>query len=522
MKHRNEYKNQNPSLNNHTTNVIATMFKQNLQQKLLQKLSPQQIQLIKLLEVPTVQLEQRIKKEIEDNPLLEEGRVEEPTTENQEEAGDEGEDFTQEEVFDDHKDPEDDYSYGDYATDDDIPNYKLYANNSSPDDKRSEVPFAMGKSFNEYLKDQIELDDFTEHEKLLAEYIIGNIDEDGYLRRTLSSIVNDLAFKQNIKTSEEELKKILLVIQQCDPPGVGATDLRECLLLQLRRKVSIPGSSPYIKLAYDILDKFFDEYTKKHYEKIENKLSIKESDLKRAHKEVLRLNPKPGNSFNEQFARNINHHIIPDFVLDNLDGKLELSLNAKNAPELRISAAYANLLQNSGKDKKNRQDKEALTFVKQKLDSAKWFIDAIKQRQNTLLTTMNAIVEYQKEYFVEGDETKLHPMILKDIAEKTNLDISTISRVANSKFVQTHFGILPLKYFFSEGMQTENGDEVSTREIKKILEECIDNESKKRPLTDEKLSEILQEKGYLIARRTVAKYREQMNIPVARLRKQLQ
>lgn len=482
------------------------MLKQSLDQKLLQKLSPQQIQMIKLLEIPTLQLEQRIKNELEENPVLEEG-----------EQGDDLESPVEEEEENYNNDEE--FSFEDYINDEDIPNYKLYSKSSSQEDKKEEIPFSVSVSFHEYLENQIGLKSLTEREYMLALYIIGNIDEDGYLRRKIESIVNDLAFTQNIKTSEEELEDILKIIQDLEPAGVGARNLRECLLLQIQHK---DDSDRYISLAKQILQQFFHEFTKKHYEKIKTRLKISDDDLQEAIDEILKLNPKPGAALSDKESRSF-QTIIPDFILENNDGKLELSLNSKNVPDLRINRNYSEMLEDYQKNKKNqtKEQKEAVSFVKQKLDSAKWFIDAIKQRQNTLLLTMNAIIEYQYDFFQTGDESKLKPMILKDIAEKTGLDISTISRVANSKYIQTYFGIYPLKYFFSEGMQKEDGEEVSTRQIKSILKECIDNEDKKKPLTDEKLASILKEKGYKIARRTVAKYREQLGLPVARLRKEI-
>lgn len=482
------------------------MLKQRLQQKLLQKLSPQQIQMIKLLEIPTMQLEQRIKKEIEENPVLEEGR--------EKDEFDSGTDD-----MDTSTSEKDDFSIDEYLNKDDIPSYKLYSRNFSKDDKKTEIPFSIGTTFHDHLDTQLGLRRLDEHEHALAEYVIGNIDEDGYLRRDLEAISDDLAFSLNIESNEEELLTILRIIQDFDPVGVGARDLRECLLLQIRAK---DQGNPDVALATEIVRYHFDEFTRKHYDKIKNKLDVSDEDLKNAIEEILHLNPKPGSSFSDPLNKTT-HVIIPDFILENDEGVLEISLNGRNTPELRISRTYSDMLESyaSSKNKPSSEQKEAVTFVKQKLDSAKWFIDAIKQRQNTLLVTMNAILEYQEEYFEEGDETKLKPMILKDIADKTGLDISTISRVANSKYIQTHFGIFPLKFFFSEGLQTESGEEVSTREIKKILQDCIDNEEKRKPLTDDKLAAILQEKGYHIARRTVAKYREQLNIPVARMRKEL-
>lgn len=483
------------------------MLKQSLQQKLLQKLSPQQIQLIKLLEIPTLQLEQRVKKEIEENPALEEGS-----------EGYEDE-YQQEDDYQDD-DNGDEFSMDDYIEDDEIPNYKLQASNYSKDDEHKEIPYSEGASFHEFLRNQLSLKvSLDEENRTLAEYIIGNIDDDGYLRRNLKSIIDDLAFSQGIRTKETDLYMLLKKIQELDPPGVGARDLQECLLLQIERKDFDKES---VQHAEKILRHHFVEFTKKHYEKITKRLNISRDQLKDALDEILHLNPKPGGAFSDPSSANI-HAIIPDFILDNNNGKLELSLNSRNVPELHVSQTYADMLKAFAKDKKSRtrQDKEAITFVKQKLDSARWFIDAIQQRQATLLLTMNAILEYQYDYFQDGDERKLKPMILKDIAEETGLDISTISRVANSKYIQTDFGIFPLKSFFSEGMQTEDGEEVSTREIKNILKDCITNESKRKPLTDEKLTNILKDKGYKIARRTVAKYREQLDIPVARLRKEV-
>lgn len=491
------------------------MLKQRLQQKLLQKLSPQQIQMIKLLEIPTVQLEQRIKKELEENPVLEEGFEGEEDSGNSEENKDSEESASEEE----RSAEEDEFSFDDYLEDDDIPDYRLSLKNYSPDDKKAEIPFSIGQSFHDHLESQIGLRSFDERQRMLALYIIGNIDDDGYLRRDLENIVDDLAFTQNITSSEEELAEILKIIQQFDPPGVGARDLQECLLLQLERK---DLKLPQLQLAYNILKHHFMAFTKKHYEKIIEKLGITQDELKKAIDEILKLNPKPGSAFSDPLNKMV-QHIVPDFILENQDGNIQLSLNARNIPDLRLSRQYTEMLKafTSGSKKPSREDKNAITFVKQKLDSARWFIDAIKQRQNTLLLTMQAIIEYQKEFFLTGDETKLKPMILKDIAGLTGLDISTISRVANSKYIQTPYGIYQLKYFFSEGLQTDMGEEVSTREIKTILQELIENEDKHKPLTDEKLTEILQNKGYQIARRTVAKYREQLNIPVARLRKEL-
>ena len=460
------------------------MLKQSLDQKLLQKLSPQQIQMIKLLEIPTLQLEQRIKHEIEENPVLEEGENQDENTEN---------DYDTEEET--STSGEDEFSFDDYLNDEDTPTYKLYAKNTSKDDKHEEIPFRVSTSLHEHLENQIGLKSLSDRQHFLATYLIGNIDDDGYLRRKLESIVNDLAFTQNIKTTEEELEDVLRIIQGLEPVGVGARNLRECLLLQIKAK---DHDEPAIKLARKILEQYFNEFTKKHYEKIITRMKITEDELQSAFDEILKLNPKPGSNFAETDTRAI-QTIIPDFILDNNNGKLELSLNSKNAPDLRINKDYSEMLEAYQKNKKNqtKKEKEAISFVKQKLDSAKWFIDAIKQRQNTLLLTMNAIIEYQYDFFLHGDESKLKPMILKDISDKTGLDISTISRVANSKYIQTPFGIYPLKYFFSEGMQNEDGEEVSTRQIKSILKECIDNEDKTKPLTDEKLAKILKKLGFL-------------------------
>ena len=485
------------------------MLKQSLQQKLLQKLSPQQIQMIKLLEIPTIQLEQRIKKELEENPVLEEGKEEEEFQDNGEE-----------EISEDNLENDiDEFSLDDYINDEDIPSYKLSASNYSKDDKKEDIPFSIGISFHDHLQDQIGLRHLSEKEEVLALYLIGNLDDDGYARRNLEAIANDLAFSQNIETNEDELLEVLRIVQDLEPVGVGARTLQECLLLQIESK---DQELPEIKLARKILKYYFNEFTKKHYEKIITRLTISENELKDSVNEILKLNPKPGSSFSD--STRVIQTLVPDFILENNEGELQLNLNARNAPDLKLSYTYTEMLQSysqKSKSEKTKSDKEAISFVKQKLDSAKWFIDAIRQRQNTLLLTMNAIIEYQYNYFLDGDEAMLKPMILKDIAEKTNLDISTISRVANSKYIQTHFGIYALKYFFSEGLQTESGEEVSTREIKSILKECINAENKKKPLTDDKLTEILIEKGYKIARRTVAKYREQLNIPVARLRKEL-
>ncbi len=466
--------------------------------------------MIKLLEIPTLQIEQRIKKELEENPALEEGSEEDEDISPLE---------AEEDQFEDNDKDQEEFTLDDYIQEDEIPEYRLQANNySKEDEKRSEIPFSVGSTFQEHLEAQLSLRDLTEKQAILGEYILGNIDEDGYLRRELVNIVDDLAFLQNVTTTEKELEEVLAIIQDLDPPGVGARTLRECLLIQLAIK---DRTQPALKTAYTVLDLHFEEFSKRHYDKITSKMGITETELKAAIDEILKLNPKPGSLYSDSFNR-ASQPIIPDFILEHTEEGFDLHLNSRNLPELRLNASYNEMLQTYVRDKGQKKEmKEAVMFVKQKIDSARWFIDAIRQRQNTLLLTMNAILKYQEEYFIDGDETKLKPMILKDVAEMTGLDISTVSRVANSKYIQTHFGIMPLKYFFSEGLQTDSGEEVSTREIKRILQDCIENEEKRRPLTDERLTEILQEKGYLIARRTVAKYREQLNIPVARLRREI-
>jgi len=480
-------------------------LKQQLTQKLEQRLSPQQIQLMKLLQVPTMELDQRIKQEIEENPALEEGA---------DEVDDEFD--NQADEFDDDSDGEDEFDLSDYL-DDDVADYKTQANNSSKDDEERVIPLSGEQSFQEKLTEQLHLLDLDDKQFMIADVLIGNLDESGYLNRDLEAIVDDLAFALNIETSEKEVEEILHLIQELDPAGVGARNLQECLLLQIKRK----QDGDIVRFtSKKILENHFEEFTKKHYEKIAKKLEIEDVDLKEAIDEILKLNPKPGGSMRET-AKNY-QQIIPDFMLFENDGRLELSINGRNAPELKVSKEYESMLRSYAEGaKSSKADKEAVTFVRQKLDSAKWFIDAIKQRQQTLLLTMDAIRHYQEAYFLTGDETKLKPMILKDIADMVGLDISTISRVANSKYVQTNFGIYPLKYFFSESLSTDSGEEVSTREVKKILLDAIEGEEKRNPLTDEKLMELLNEKGYNIARRTVAKYREQLNLPVARMRKEL-
>jgi RNA polymerase sigma-54 factor len=477
-------------------------LRQHLIQKLEQRLSPQQIQLMKLLQVPTMELDQRIKQEIEENPALEEGKEQDD------------DDFSNEESFEENDNEE--FDINDYL-DDDVADYKTKSSNQSKDDDDKVIPFSGGHTFRERLSEQLQLLDLDSSQKTVANVLIGNLDEAGYLNRDIEAIVDDLAFSMNIHTTEEDIVSVLKMIQDLDPAGIGARNLQECLLVQINRKQD--GNISRFT-AKKILENHFEEFTKKHYDKISKKLEINDEDLKEAIEEILKLNPKPGGS-SKGSTKNY-QQIIPDFIINENDGRLELTLNSRNAPELRISREYENMLRSYSEGAKtSKSDKDAVTFVRQKLDNAKWFIDAIRQRQNTLLLTMTAILRYQENYFVSGDETKLKPMILKDIADIVDLDISTVSRVANSKYVQTHFGVFSLKYFFSESLSTDSGEEVSTREVKKILSEAVDAENKKTPLTDEKLMNLLRGRGYNIARRTVAKYREQLNIPVARMRKEL-
>ena len=491
---------------------------QGLYLKQLQKLSPQQIQLMKLLQVPTALLEERIKEELEVNTALETGEEEETEefendkTENEIEPDDEFD-------LDGSTDEYDNIDISDYVQDgdDDIADYKMRDENYPEKDDNKTIPHKVETGFNELMLEQLGQLNLDDHKQKVAEQIIGNLDDDGYLRREIAAIVDDMAFRQNIQTSEEEMLELVAQIQEFDPAGVCARNLQECLLIQLKRKDT---ESPHIQLAITILEKYFDEFTKKHYDKILRGLNIDDEELKSIINQIIKLNPKPGGTIGDNNKGET--YVIPDFFIINNAGKLELTLNSRNAPELRISEGYREMLKDYDKgSKKDKRQKEAVLFIKQKIDSAKWFIDAILQRQHTLLSTMEAIMNYQYDFFITGDETELRPMILKDIAEKTGLDISTVSRVANSKFVQTEFGSYRLKFFFSESLQTDSGEEVSTREVKKILSDLIEAENKKNPLSDERLTELLQEKGYNIARRTVAKYREQLNMPVARLRKEL-
>jgi RNA polymerase sigma-54 factor len=492
---------------------------QSLQQKLLQKLSPQQIQLMKLLQVPTANLEERIKEEIEENPALEEG--EDGHEENFEEQQDEYEGNGEEEYeMDGSEDEYENLDISEYvAEDDDIADYRLRDDNYPDNEEKRVLPHRIETSFHDHLLSQLGMLKLDERVMKIAEQVVGSIDDDGYLRRETSAIADDLAFRQNVSVTHQEIEEVISKVQRFDPPGVAARNLQECLLLQLYRKKEYSNEKDIVS-AIEILEQYFEEFTKKHYEKIQRGLNLSDEDLKYTIGQILKLNPKPGG--NEGEINKAESYIVPDFFIFNNGGKLELTLNSKNAPDLRISEGYRDMLKEYDKgSKKDKRQKEAVLFIKQKIDAAKWFIDAIKQRQNTLLITMQAIMDHQKEFFLTGDETTLRPMILKDIAEKTNLDISTVSRVANSKFVQTEFGTYRLKFFFSESLSTDSGEEVSTREVKKILSDMVEHESKRKPLSDEKLTEMLQQKGYNIARRTVAKYREQLNIPVARLRKEL-
>ena len=488
------------------------MLKQYLQFKLSQKLSPQQIQLMKLIQLPTQAFEQRLKQELEENPALESGK------DNKDEFEDNFDEFDNSE--DDYNDNEsieaEDINVDEYLSDDEIPDYRTRANNYSADDEEKNVPYAAGTSFNQHLRNQLNTFRLSEEEREIAEFLVGSVDESGYIRRALSDIMDDLAFTQNVFTTEEQIEKVLNRVHELDPAGVGARNLQECLSIQLHRKEKHPD----VELAIDIIDKAFDQFTKKHYKKLIQKFDITEAQLKDAIEEIERLNPKPGGSYAGN--NRIVEHVVPDFAIKIVDGELELTLNGRNAPELHVSREYSNMMKGyKAAKEKSKSQKDAVMFIKQKLDAAKWFIEAIRQRQQTLFVTMSTIMHYQKEYFLSGDERKLRPMILKDIADEIDMDVSTVSRVANSKYVDTPYGTKLIKEFFSESMTNDQGEEVSTREIKKILETVIEEEDKRKPLTDEKLAKILKEKGYPIARRTVAKYREQLDIPVARLRKKI-
>ncbi|MBE6240209.1 MAG: RNA polymerase factor sigma-54 [Bacteroidales bacterium] len=470
------------------------MLKQGLELKQTQKLSPLQIQTIKLIELPIQELEQRIRKELEENPVLDEDLPKE-----KEEEGE-----APREV-----------SLSEYKDDDYIPSYRLRADNYSKDERPQYNTFSVKESFTQSLQEQLGYRQLTEHQYAVASFIIGSLDDDGYLRRSIDSVVDDISFRANIETDEDEVLEMLKVIQEFEPAGVGARDLRECLLLQIRHC----RKTPEVELAIKILNNYFHDFTSKHFQKIMTRLNITEEQLKAAMSKILKLNPSPGgqidDSYNDQAQQ-----IVPDFVLEYTDGELKLSMPRFSIPELRVNRKYAELLVDAA-NSSEREKKEAAAFVKKKMDSAKWFVEAIKQRHNTLSNTMQAIVDYQREYFIDGDETHLKPMVLKDIAEKTGFDISTISRVVNSKYIETHFGIYSLKYFFSEGLENAEGEEVSTRELKKALQDCVDTEDKRRPLTDDELVVKMTEKGYKVARRTIAKYRDQLGIPKARLRKEL-
>jgi RNA polymerase sigma-54 factor len=487
------------------------MLKQSLNFKLLQKLSPQQIQLMKLIQLPTQAFEERLKQEIEENPALDTGK---------DDADSIDDDLSNE--FDDAEDGNEkidaeDINIDEYLSDDEIPNYKTQANNYSADDEEKNVPYAAGTSFHQSLKNQLNTYNFTEEERSIAEFLVGSIDDSGYIRREIIDLVDDLAFTANVFTTEEKVISVLKrAVHTLDPIGVGARDLRECLIIQLKAK----ESNKIRSLAIAVLEDAFDHFVKKHYKKLQEKFNISEDELKEVNTEISRLNPKPGSSYagNNKIAE----QIVPDFSIKIIDGELDLTLNSRNAPELHVSREYNNMLKGYQEaTTKSKSQKDAVFFIKQKLDAAKWFIDAIKQRQQTLLVTMNTIMQYQYDYFLTGDERRLRPMILKDIADKINMDVSTVSRVANSKYVSTPYGTKLIKEFFSESMKNDQGEDVSTKEIKKILETVITEENKKKPLTDEKLSIILKEKGYPIARRTIAKYREQLDLPVARLRKEI-
>ncbi len=489
------------------------MLKQFLSLKLSQKLSPQQIQLMKLIQLPTQAFEQRLSEEMNENPALEAGK--------EEDEEDEKDEFDNEE-YDDYDDSEndrieaEDINIDEYLSSDDTPDYKLSANNYSDDDELRETPLAAPVTFHQDLINQLNTFILSEDEREIAEFLVGSIDDMGYIRRSIADLVDDMAFTQGIYTDEKTVDRILHIIHELEPAGVGARDLQECLLLQLKHKT--PTES--VSMATDIIENQFEAFTKKHYDKLQLKYDISLDRLKKAISEIEKLNPKPGNSFSGN--NKMIEHVVPDFAIKIVEGELELTLNGRNAPTLHVSRDYQEMMQTYKVSRdKSTQQREAVQFIKQKLDSAKWFIDAIKQRQETLFVTMNAIMHYQKDYFLEGDETKLRPMILKDIADMVGLDISTISRVANSKYVETPYGTKLIKEFFSESMKNDQGEDVSTLEIKKILQDIIADEDKKKPLPDDQLMELLKEKGYPIARRTIAKYREQLDIPVARMRKKI-
>ncbi|WP_417199307.1 RNA polymerase factor sigma-54 [Bizionia sp.] len=486
------------------------MLKQFLQFKLSQKLSPQQIQLMKLIQLPTQAFEQRLKQELEENPALESGK------ESLEDEYDDDFDNSQDDYDDTETINTEDINVDEYLSDDEVPDYRTQANNYSADDEEKTMPYAAGTSFTQHLKNQLNTFRLNDEEREIAEFLVGSVDESGYIRRELIDITDDLAFTQNVYTTEDKIEAVLKVVHQLDPAGVGARNLQECLSIQLHRK----QKNPDVELAIEIIDTAFEQFTKKHYKKLIQKFDITEIQLKDAIHVIEHLNPKPGGSYAGN--NRIVEHVVPDFAIRIVDGELELTLNGRNAPELHVSREYSNMMKGYKESKeKSKSQKDAVQFIKQKLDAAKWFIEAIRQRQQTLFVTMSSIMHYQKEYFLTGDERKLRPMILKDIADEIEMDVSTVSRVANSKYVDTPYGTKLIKEFFSESMTNDQGEEVSTREIKKILETVIEDENKRKPMTDDTLAKILKEKGYPIARRTVAKYREQLDIPVARLRKKI-
>ena len=470
------------------------MIKQGLEQKQVQKLSPLQIQTIKLIELPIQELEQRVKSEFEDNPVLDDSPVE---------------------GRDDDDDQPKDISIDELDADDPIPSYKLRVNNYGKDERPEYNTFSVKESFTQSLLTQLGFRNLNEHQMAVGRYLVCSIDDDGYLRRDLDTIVDDIAFRENIETDYEEVSYLLGIIQQFDPAGVGARDLRECLTIQLRKMKQTED----VQNALTILNDHFSEFTNKHFQKIMSRMGISEEQLKAAIARIVKLNPTPGGQVDDSYTEQA-QQVVPDFVLDLVDGDLKLSMPRFSIPEIRVNKKYADMLIEA-KGSNDRKQKEAATFVKQKIDSAKWFVEALKQRHNTLESTMRAIIDYQRDYFMDGDESHLKPMVLKDIAEVTGFDISTISRVVNSKYIETHFGIYPLKYFFSEGLENQAGEEVSTRELKKALQECVDGENKRKPLTDDQLVDEMNKKGYKVARRTIAKYRDQLGIPKARLRKEL-
>jgi len=484
------------------------MLRQQLKYKLSQKLSPQQIQLMKLIQLPTQAFEQRVKQELEENPALDSGKE-------RDEKHDDDFDNSQDD-YEERETIETDINVDEYLSDDDIPSYRLNANNYSADDEEKSVPYASGTSFGQFLKTQLQTYRLSDIDRQIAEFLVGSVDESGYIRRSIDDVVDDLAFTQNVYTDNETVSKILQIVHQLDPAGVGARSLQECLLIQLKRKTPTKD----IDLAIRLIEDAFDHFTKKHYSKLLSKFDITEDELREAIDEIEHLNPKPGGAYSGNTR--IVEHVVPDFTIKIVDGDLELTLNGRNAPQMHVSRDYSNMMKGYKEAKeKTKAQRDAVMFIKQKLDAAKWFIEAIKQRQETLFVTMSSIMHYQKEYFLTGDERNLRPMILKNIADEIEMDVSTVSRVANSKYVDTPYGTKLIKEFFSESMTNDQGEEVSTREIKKILEITVAEENKRKPLTDEKLAKILKEKGYPIARRTIAKYREQLDIPVARLRKEI-